>query len=188
MKKICFQAKKCTTVSVEVSKSQHRYVIGPRGSTIAEILQETGVSVEMPPSDVATDTITLRGPQDKLGQALSMVYTKANSVRSATVCAPAWIHKYIIGRKGANIRSMTQDLPKVHVEFTDITDKEGKIKIEGPPEEVEKAQMGLEDMVKDLISKLTFEEIVVDPKYYKHIIGKSGANSKCSELRLKINH
>jgi len=100
-------------VSVEVSKSQHKYVIGPRGSTIAEILQETGVSVEMPPSDVATDTITLRGPQDKLGQALSMVYMKANSVRSATVCAPAWIHKYIIGRKGANIRAMTQDLPKV---------------------------------------------------------------------------
>ncbi|XP_059485488.1 vigilin [Neocloeon triangulifer] len=169
-------AKKCTTVSVEVSKSQHKYVIGPRGNTIAEILQETGVSVEMPPSDIATDTITLRGPQDKLGQALSMVYLKANSVRTATVGAPAWIHKYIIGRKGANIRSMTQDLPKVHVEFTVINDKEGKIKIEGPPEEVEKAQRALEDMVKDLTSKLTFEEIVVDPKFYKHIIGKSGVN------------
>jgi polyribonucleotide nucleotidyltransferase len=43
--------KKCTTVSVEVKKSQHKYVIGPKGTTIAEILEETGVSVEMPPSD-----------------------------------------------------------------------------------------------------------------------------------------
>ena len=43
--------KKCTTVSVEVKKSQHRYVIGPKGTTIAEILEETGVSVEMPTSD-----------------------------------------------------------------------------------------------------------------------------------------
>jgi hypothetical protein len=65
---VYLQSKRCTTVSVEVSKSQHKYVIGPRGSAIAEILQETGVSVEMPPSDTPTDTITLRGPHDKLGQ------------------------------------------------------------------------------------------------------------------------
>lgn len=62
------QEKRCTTVSVEVPKSQHKYVIGPRGSTIAEILQTTGVSVEMPAPDSATGTITLRGPQEKLGQ------------------------------------------------------------------------------------------------------------------------
>lgn len=53
---------------MEVPKSQHKYVIGPRGSTIQEILKETGVSVEMPPSDSSTGTITLRGPHDKLGQ------------------------------------------------------------------------------------------------------------------------
>jgi len=42
-----------------------------------------------------------------------MVYEKANSVLMATVDAPNWIHKYIIGRKGANIRLITQDLSKV---------------------------------------------------------------------------
>ncbi|KAJ9575749.1 hypothetical protein L9F63_007395, partial [Diploptera punctata] len=165
--------KKCTIVSVEVPKSQHKYVIGPRGNTIAEILQTTGVSVEMPPSESTTGTITLRGPHDKLGVALSMVYEKANSVLVTTVDAPNWIHKYIIGRKGANIRLITQDLTKVHVEFTE---KEDRIKIEGPPEEVEKAKADLEEMAKDLISKLEFVEMTVDPKFYKHIIGKNGAN------------
>ena len=62
---------------------------------------------------------------------------------------------------------------QVHVEFTD---KEDRIKIEGPPEEVEKAQAALENMAGDLISKLTFVEMTVDPKFYKHIIGKNGAN------------
>lgn len=57
-------------MSVEVCKSQHRYVIGPRRSNIAEILHETGVSVEMPSPDTTTETITLRGPQDKLGQGM----------------------------------------------------------------------------------------------------------------------
>ncbi|XP_018320346.1 vigilin [Agrilus planipennis] len=164
--------KRCTTVCVEVPKSQHKYVIGPKGGTIAEILQTTGVSVEMPSNDSSTGTITLRGPHDKLGHALNKVYEKANSVRSTDVEAPSWIHKYIIGRKGANIKDITQNLPKVHVEFTD---KE-KIKIEGPPEEVEKAQEQIEALAKDFIQKLTFAEIHIDPRYYKHIIGKNGAN------------
>ena len=55
------------TVSVEVKKSQHRYVIGPKGNSINEILSETGVYVEMPSSDSPSETITLRGPQEKLG-------------------------------------------------------------------------------------------------------------------------
>lgn len=174
--------KRCSSVSVEVPKSQHKYVIGPRSSTIAEILQLTGVSVEMPSADSPTGTITLRGPQEKLGQALDKVYEKANSVRSATVEAPSWIHKYIIGRKGINIKKITEDLPKVNVDFTDNVDK---IKIEGPPEAVEKVRLQLEAHAQDLINKLTFVELKVDPRYFKHIIGKNG--SKVNRLKEETN-
>lgn len=66
-------------------------------------------------------------------------------------------------------------MANVHVEFTDAEDK---IKIEGPPEEVEKVQTELQNMVTDLIDKLTFTELNVDPKFYKHIIGKNGTNGK----------
>ena len=59
--------RKASTVSVEVKKSQHKYVIGPKGNSINEILAETGVFVEMPSSESVSETITLRGPQDKLG-------------------------------------------------------------------------------------------------------------------------
>ena len=59
--------KKASTVSVEVKKSQHKYVVGPRGNAINEILADTGVFVEMPGSDSNSETITLRGPQEKLG-------------------------------------------------------------------------------------------------------------------------
>lgn len=67
---LMFKERRCQTVSVEVRKSQHKYVIGPRGANIAEILHETGVSVEMPSSESSTETITLRGPQEKLGQGM----------------------------------------------------------------------------------------------------------------------
>ena len=71
-----FQKKNCRTVSVEVRKSQHKYVIGPRGTNVNEILADTGVSVEVPPLDAQSETITLRGDADKLGLALTAVYAK----------------------------------------------------------------------------------------------------------------
>lgn len=61
---------------MEVKKSQHKYIIGPKGNTLQEILEATGVSVEMPPLDSGSETIILRGEPDKLGPALTQVYAK----------------------------------------------------------------------------------------------------------------
>lgn len=52
-------------------------------------------------------------------------------------------------------------LPQVHVEFTD---KQGGVKLEGPPEEVEICREKLETMIADLRGRLCFEQISVDPK------------------------
>merc|ERR1712180_76563 len=165
--------RKATTVSVEVKKSQHKYVIGPKGNAINEILQDTGVFVEMPSSDSLSETITLRGPQEKLGLALTKVYEKANSVVSYEVHCPTWLHKYIIGRKGAGIQKLTGELQKVHVEFMDSGNC---IKIEGPPDESDKARDILENQANELKTKMSFAEISIDAKYHKHIIGKGGSN------------
>lgn len=61
---------------MEVKKSQHKYVIGPKGNCLQEILERTGVSVEIPPSDSSSETVILRGEPEKLGQALTEVYAK----------------------------------------------------------------------------------------------------------------
>jgi transcription antitermination factor NusA-like protein len=163
----------CTTVSVEVRKSQHKYVIGPKGSNLSEILRTRDVSVEVPSQDSVSDTITLRGHPDKLGGALTDVYAKANSVVMESVDAPSWLHRFIIGKKGVNVRKITAELPKVHIEFTDGEDK---IRVEGPPSEVAKAKAELEEITKDLLAKMAFAEIDVDQKYHRHIIGRAGAN------------
>jgi len=166
--------KTCKTVSVEVKKSQHRYVIGPRGAAIQEILRSTGVSVEMPLLDSDNETITLRGDGDKLGNALTLVYEKANSVIQSELDAPRWLHRFIIGRKGQNIRKITQDLDnKVHVEF--IEDKD-KILIQGPPTEVAAAENLLSSSLLELKNTMSYADIEVDPKWHRHIIGKAGTN------------
>ena len=64
------------------------------------------------------------------------------------VQAPAWLHRYVIGKKGENVRKITSEFPKVHIEFTEGQDK---ILVEGPPEEVNDAVSQLEKIVRDLV-------------------------------------
>jgi len=179
--------KKCSTVSVEVKKSQHKYVIGPRGNAINEILADTGVFIEMPSNDSNSETITLRGPQEKLGLALTKVYEKANSVATVHVNCPSWLHRYIIGKKGSGIQKITTDhgLEKVHVEFCD----DDQIRVEGPPEDVEKASKEINAQAKALIDGTGYAEVSVDAKYHKHIIGKGGStvNRLKDETGVTIN-
>uniref|UniRef100_A0A663LT46 Vigilin n=1 Tax=Athene cunicularia TaxID=194338 RepID=A0A663LT46_ATHCN len=165
--------KKTTTIAVEVKKSQHKYVIGPKGNSLQEILEKTGVSVEIPPTDSSSETVILRGEPEKLGQALTEVYAKANSFTVSSVSAPSWLHRFIIGKKGQNLAKITQQMPKVHIEFTEGEDK---ITLEGPTEDVNVAQEQIEVMVKDLINRMDYAEINVDHKFHRHLIGKNGAN------------
>ncbi|XP_044196838.1 vigilin [Thunnus albacares] len=176
--------RKTTTISVEVKKSQHKYIIGPKGNTLQEILETTGVSVEMPPLDSGSETIILRGEPDKLGPALTQVYAKAKSVMVVEVMAPAWLHRFIIGKKGQNIGRITQQLPRVHIEFTD---GEERISLEGPTEEVEQAQAQIQEIIKDLLVRMDYTEVIIDQRFHRHLIGKNGANINRIKEQYKVS-
>ncbi|GLD70885.1 vigilin-like protein [Lates japonicus] len=176
--------RKTTTISVEVKKSQHKYLIGPKGNTLQEILEATGVSVEMPQLDSGSETIILRGEPDKLGPALTQVYAKAKSVMVVEVTAPAWLHRFIIGKKGQNIGRITQQLPRVHIEFTD---GEERISLEGPTEEVEQAQAQIQEIIKDLLVRMDYTEVIIDQRFHRHLIGKNGANINRIKEQYKVS-
>ncbi|XP_040887218.1 vigilin [Toxotes jaculatrix] len=176
--------RKTTTISVEVKKSQHKYIIGPKGNTLQEILEATGVSVEMPPLDSGSETIILRGEPDKLGPALTQVYAKAKSVMVVEVTAPAWLHRFIIGKKGQNIGRITQQLPRVHIEFTDGVER---ISLEGPTEEVEQAQAQIQEIIKDLLVRMDYTEVIIDQRFHRHLIGKNGANINRIKEQYKVS-
>ncbi|KAG7263318.1 hypothetical protein CRUP_002210 [Coryphaenoides rupestris] len=124
-----------------------------KGNTLHEILEKTGVSVEIPPSDSALET--------------------ANSYTVSTVTAPSWLHRFIIGKKGQNLAKITQQMPKVHIEFTEGEDK---ISLEGPTKDLQLVHTQIEAIVLDLVNRMDYTEISVDPKFHRHLIGKAGVN------------
>lgn len=87
-----------------VPSAQHCFIVGFKHSGIDEILRETDVSVEVPQEGVNSDSITLRGPPERLGDALALVYSKASSVISQEIHYPEWMCRFLIGPKGATLR------------------------------------------------------------------------------------
>lgn len=162
----------CGELIAQVQKSKHKYIIGPRGSHLDEIMEEFCVVVEMPNADTDSETITLRGPQDQLVHALTRMYELAGSMTADTINVPGWLHKHIIGRKGSNLAKLTENMKKVQINFTQENDL---VELEGPPEEVNALKAIVSSLARELVGKMSFEEIRIKPEYHSRIIGKSGA-------------
>jgi hypothetical protein len=94
----------------------------------------------------------LRGEQEKLGPALTVLYEKAHSEVDAEISVPSWYHKYILRSKGQKFQEISQDFQKVNVSF--VTN-EDKIKMYGPVAEVDKAK----EAIREIKLKIVVEEI-----------------------------
>uniref|UniRef100_A0A8C3TWU2 Vigilin n=1 Tax=Catharus ustulatus TaxID=91951 RepID=A0A8C3TWU2_CATUS len=187
---------------LDVEKVYHPFIAGPYNKLVSELMQETGTRINIPPPSVNKTEIVFTGEKEQLAQAVARVkkiyeekvwmvprashlpptcsqleeifsVSQANSFTVSSVSAPSWLHRFIIGKKGQNLAKITQQMPKVHIEFTEGEDK---ITLEGPTEDVNVAQEQIEVMVKDLINRMDYAEINVDHKFHRHLIGKNGAN------------
>lgn len=159
------------SLTVTIARAQHRYIIGKARSGIAEILRSTGVSVEMPEVDTNSDVITLRGDPARLGDALTQVYARASSTITAQSKVPLWMHRLLIGPKGATLSSLVPNRSKVDIDFDDS----GDIFYEGAPEEVAAAKAAIEAEVARLTKECAMETVKVHPTLHRHVIGRGGA-------------
>ncbi|TPP67305.1 Vigilin, partial [Fasciola gigantica] len=184
LQRIHEEAKLCKTIPVRVKRSQHRLVFGPRGSGLAEILGETGVSVELP-TDPTSEEIILRGKPEDLGRALTMVYERAESSTVEEIHCPNRFHKLLIGKRGSALNELVSGYERVHIEFGEHQDK---ILLEGPPEEVGFVMERLKSRIAELEASVAMGKIRVDPKYFRHIVGRQGATIlKWRENKVQIH-
>jgi len=169
--------KNCKTVDITIDKKQHKFVIGPRGRNIQDVLEKTGVSVEVPAQADASPVIKLRGEQADMGAAITAVYGYASSHQDAFIPAEEWMHRLLIGQKGQTIREITEKFgyDKVQVDFKS-DDKKCGIQLEGTPSELEAVQKELERRIQEIKSTTSHSELDVPAAYHPHLIGKGGSN------------
>uniref|UniRef100_A0A8C9Z8L2 Vigilin n=1 Tax=Sander lucioperca TaxID=283035 RepID=A0A8C9Z8L2_SANLU len=173
---------------LSLEKAFHPFIAGAHNRLVQELSQETGARISIPPPSLPKDEIVITGEKEAVALALSRIRAiyddKAKSVMVVEVTAPAWLHRFIIGKKGQNIGRITQQLPRVHIEFTD---GEERISLEGPTEEVEQAQAQIQEIIKDLLVRMDYTEVIIDQRFHRHLIGKNGANINRIKEQYKVS-
>ena len=197
---VAHKKKHCTTLEINVDQKQHRFVIGNKGKNIQDVLRDTGVSVEVPSQEKNSNLIVLRGEQTQMGAALTQVYANASSHQDAFVEAPEWMHRLLIGQKGATIKEIQDKFgnDKVKIDFT-VKDKvsvnskheiqscpvvrlvknndiQVGIELEGTPAELDAVKSELERRISEIKKTTSHTELIVPSQYHSHLIGKGGSN------------
>ncbi|OLY81470.1 Vigilin 1 [Smittium mucronatum] len=181
-------------IQISLPKRQHRFIIGPKGSNISEILESTNCSVEVPSLSDPSTNITIRGPQNNLMDAMTKVMEKANSVYIDTLdlstinssnanLTYGWrLYRYLqaqrIFKKLEQDHSVNIYPPRSLNNYSKPLNPEDLIlEIVGKDEKsVRPARAELNNLCKTLPPSF-FHSIDIEPHFHGHVIGRNGANA-----------
>ncbi|KAF9926224.1 hypothetical protein FBU30_004151 [Linnemannia zychae] len=177
-------------MTINIPKRQHRFLVGTKGVHINEIHAATGCTIEIPPVDSTSDSITVRGPEAELIPALTLIMEKANSSQVESVDVTT-VHKAVAGKdKTEHARHVTKylsarnKLRKIEQDHEGVqisvprTEGQAAVTIEIVAKsraEVEAARAKVLEAVKAMTPAL-FDTVQVEPLLHRHIVGRKGQN------------
>ncbi|KAF9404770.1 hypothetical protein BGZ94_003951 [Podila epigama] len=158
------------TMTINIPKRQHRFLI--------------------PPVDSMSNEIVVRGPESELVPALTLIMEKANSSQVESVDVVS-VHKPVAGhsktehaRRVVKFLSARNKLRKIEQEHDDVqisvprNDVQNTVSIEivaKTRSQVESARIKVLELVKALPPTL-FDVVQVEPLLHRHIVGRKGQN------------
>ncbi|RHZ71430.1 hypothetical protein Glove_258g36 [Diversispora epigaea] len=170
------------TLSYDIPKRQHKFLIGPKGVHLQELLESTECSLELSPT---SDTIVIRGPQSKHPIALQNVLERVRIVslditlihRSADqpLEHAKNILKYLVNR--SKLRKIETDF-NIQIIVPKVQELEKEVVLDfisKTHEDAEKAKNEVAEMIKNLPPN-NFTIATIEPHLHRHIIGRKGQN------------
>lgn len=191
------------SVSINIPKPQHRFLIGERGKAINDILAESGCSVVLPPVSVPSNSVLVIGPSNLIGNGINAVVQKANSMSFESIDISK-AHKAAFV-EAALQRQHARDLARYFRKIREIQRIESELEVQislpktdvlyDPSTGVVFEFIGKE---KDNVAKAkqTIVQLVnthpptrvgyvdIEPLHHRHIIGAKGRNLQ----RIKDEH
>ncbi|KAK7508840.1 uncharacterized protein IWZ02DRAFT_472631 [Phyllosticta citriasiana] len=68
-----------------IERGRHQFIIGDRGKSLHDFLEETGCSVILPPSHDDSEILSIVGPADKIDQGINAVMDLASAMQATNV-------------------------------------------------------------------------------------------------------
>lgn len=103
------QKQRIRSVSTAITKSLHRFLIGPKGSVLNDLEASTECIIGIPASDNPSDQVTVYGPQEKLFQGLSAILDKTGSMASETIKIPSKVRELLFEKLRSKLNEIQTD-------------------------------------------------------------------------------
>lgn len=175
---------------IQIASELIKFVIGKDGQNIKKMKAEHDVEVIVPTlsddssvgASESIETILLAGQKDKVKVVKDLlqktVKEMANFV-TETLQVDAKFHSAIIGAKGATIKKISEKYENVTIKVGNDSANPNAIIVRGPKADVEAAVKEINVIVEEarhfeVMNSFT-EEIMVEQKYLKYVVGREGA-------------
>ncbi|PIB02509.1 Vigilin 1 [Cercospora beticola] len=165
-----------TLEHVPVERGRHQFIVGEKGKSLHDFLQETGCSVILPPDGDDSEVLAVIGPADKIDEATNKVMELASSMAMASAdiarahsSAPrgAQVHARDITRY-LQQRQALQELERAH-DARIVPDSAGAWQIYARDgKNAIKARADVMNLVAGHPPS-RFQPVQVDPFYHQHI-------------------
>ncbi|KAL8903018.1 MAG: hypothetical protein Q9171_007539 [Xanthocarpia ochracea] len=100
-----------TLSQLAINRGQHQFIIGDQGTSLHDLLEETGCAIILPPSTDDTEMLTITGPKDNIELATEKIMNLATSMHMASIDI-AKQHASAPAGAQAHARALTQYLQR----------------------------------------------------------------------------
>jgi len=74
-----------TLSQIHVPRGQHQFIVGDRGNSLHDFLEETGCAIILPPESDDSEMVTITGPLENLEMGVNKIIDMASSMQSSNV-------------------------------------------------------------------------------------------------------
>jgi hypothetical protein len=74
-----------TLSQIPVPRGQHQFIVGDRGNSLHDFLEETGCAIILPPESDDSEMVTITGPVENLEMGVNKIIDMASSMQSSNV-------------------------------------------------------------------------------------------------------
>ncbi|KAI7872911.1 hypothetical protein BDF14DRAFT_43201 [Spinellus fusiger] len=186
------------TISFNLPKRQHKYFIGKNGSTLREIFDKSGCSVEVPLSSDSSEDITVRGDKDRVWDAHAICMKASNAIQvvvlDLAVIYPSvsnvhehakQVLKYLVHTD--KLKKIEQQL-EVEVGIPRSAQSEKKVSLEFVSK-IEQNTMNAYQSTYSLCQSLTpafFTTVEIEPHLYHYLVVRHGKQLQRIKTRYSV--
>ena len=167
---------KIKSISVKIKKGQHRLLIGPKGATLKKLYDTTQCVLVIPPPESSEESVEIRGPQEKLAEALQWILECANQVWLEEMTVQGlfewcWL---LSERTG----SLKQHLADVQYTLRALDDgrQGGIVELQGKKERVTQVRQELEEVLQ-VLARHVHVSLDVSHSLHRYLFHKPPVNA-----------